>query len=76
MSHLQDIQWSDEAWDSLILKESNKKILEGILEVQRNQNHRLMTDLIESKGQGYIIVLHGSPGCGTLIQLIDIVNNL
>jgi hypothetical protein len=63
ITNLAPPNWSNTAIDQLILDESKKSLLRALV---GNQNdHRLKSgDIIENKGRGLTIVLHGPPGVG------------
>jgi hypothetical protein len=64
VSRLRDVRWADEAWGSLIMQNSKKANLLGVLKSHSQCSADSLVDLIDGKGRGHLIVLHGSPGCG------------
>ena len=66
VDNLELVKWNYEAIDHLVLEEDNKKLLKGLVQ---QHSHRAKTkeggDLIENKGNGLVILLHGPPGVST-----------
>ncbi|KAL8353302.1 hypothetical protein RB601_003242 [Gaeumannomyces tritici] len=57
-----EVAWNDEAFHSLVADEDMKEL---VLALVTNQlASETATDLIDSKGNGLIMLLHGSPGTG------------
>jgi SpoVK/Ycf46/Vps4 family AAA+-type ATPase len=63
MDRLEDITWSDEAFNSLVLGSKQKML---ILSLFKSHTARAATfdDVVKGKGKGLIGLLSGSPGCG------------
>jgi hypothetical protein len=62
VEHLSDIQWNKKAFDRLVLSPEKKSLITAMV-----KEHLLVgtaTDIIEGKGNGLIILLHGAPGTG------------
>ncbi|KIM98563.1 hypothetical protein OIDMADRAFT_31347 [Oidiodendron maius Zn] len=66
VSNIKKVKWNKRAFDHLVLEDDTKKLLKGLVEVHKeNKNHgRIIHDVIPTKGQGLIILLHGPPGVG------------
>ena len=80
VSGINDIEWNEGAFDSLVLMESQKSIVKALVEshtfqASRNiddviqglfnvQNSRQRADRMKGKGRGLVAVLHGPPGTG------------
>ncbi|KAJ0376892.1 hypothetical protein COL26b_004948 [Colletotrichum chrysophilum] len=62
LDHLSPIKWVDNAWNSLILEEDQKLVIQALVashaypDNPRNQP--------EQKGKGLVVLLHGTPGSG------------
>ena len=55
----------DEVWKSgLVLNEDKKTIIRTLVENHAQMNHKRAPDLVEGKGNGLVILLHGPPGVG------------
>lgn len=62
VDQIEDVQWNKEAFRNLVADEDTKELIQALitnkLEAEKN------TDMIEGKGNGLIMLLHGSPGTG------------
>ncbi|CAI7657647.1 unnamed protein product [Penicillium glandicola] len=62
IDNIEDVQWKENAWDSLIIGDHEKLVLQSLVtshsypEDSRNQTLQ--------KGKGLVVLLHGSPGSG------------
>ncbi|KAL8381577.1 hypothetical protein RB595_005724 [Gaeumannomyces hyphopodioides] len=62
VDRIRDVAWNDQAFQSLVADEDMKEL---VLALVTNQlTSETATDLIDSKGNGLIMLLHGSPGTG------------
>ena len=59
-----DIQWDTEAFDSLVLPDNIKSTLKGLVASHRFNAARTIDDVVQGKGKGLNVVLHGPPGVG------------
>lgn len=66
VSGIKDIQWNESAFDSLVLPDDQKSIVKALVQSHTSgaQEHKLVDDFVEGKGQGLLTVLHGPPGVG------------
>ena len=64
VDNLQEIEWKTEAFNHLVLEEASKKMLKGLVEQHKKNKSNVMLDVIEGKGTGLVVVLHGPPGVG------------
>jgi len=62
IDQIHSIQWNKKAFDQLVLEERTKKLVKALIEVRISAER--MEDVIEGKGNGLIMLLHGSPGTG------------
>ncbi|KAF3766215.1 hypothetical protein M406DRAFT_356236 [Cryphonectria parasitica EP155] len=62
VEHLQDINWDTEAFKKLVFDKQKKKLIQAL--VMNHVVNSSSADIIESKGNGLIILLHGPPGTG------------
>ncbi|KAI9805317.1 MAG: hypothetical protein M1833_005770 [Piccolia ochrophora] len=60
---ISDISFNTEAFDSLLLPDSQKSIVLSLVKAKETQGSGF-DDLIQGKGKGLIFVLHGVPGVG------------
>ncbi|KAM7211276.1 hypothetical protein V8F06_013333 [Rhypophila decipiens] len=62
VDHIKDVTWNEQAFHALVADEDMKEL---ILALVTNQlSSEAATDLIDNKGNGLIMLLHGSPGTG------------
>lgn len=55
----------DDVWNTgLILNEDKKKIIRTLVENHAQMTQKRVPDLVEGKGNGLVILLHGPPGVG------------
>ncbi|KAI8941869.1 hypothetical protein NX059_003066 [Plenodomus lindquistii] len=59
-----DIKWNSEAFSSLVLPPAIKQNLKGLVSSHRFNAARTIDDVIQGKGKGLNVVLHGPPGVG------------
>ncbi|KAF9693412.1 hypothetical protein EKO04_008637 [Ascochyta lentis] len=64
LSGIEEIQWNAEAFDSLVLPDRIKSNLKGLVSSHRFNAARTIDDVIQGKGKGLNVVLHGPPGVG------------
>ncbi|KAF2127504.1 P-loop containing nucleoside triphosphate hydrolase protein [Dothidotthia symphoricarpi CBS 119687] len=64
LSGIEEINWNAEAFDSLVLPDRIKQNLKGLVSSHRFNAARTIDDVIQGKGKGLNVVLHGPPGVG------------
>ena len=64
VSGINDIDWNEGAFDSLVLPDNQKSIVKALVESHTFQASRNIDDVIQGKGRGLVAVLHGPPGTG------------
>lgn len=64
VSGINDIEWNEGAFDSLVLPDSQKSIVKALVESHTFSASRNIDDVIQGKGRGLVAVLHGPPGTG------------
>lgn len=62
VKHIVDVSWDDTAFERLVLDSSKKRLIKALITVQIDAKQPL--DVIEGKGNGLILLLHGAPGTG------------
>lgn len=62
MKHLIPVNWNKKAFEQLVLDPQKKELIEATVRVHTSSS--ISTDVIEGKGNGLIILLHGGPGTG------------
>ncbi|KAF2852498.1 P-loop containing nucleoside triphosphate hydrolase protein [Plenodomus tracheiphilus IPT5] len=62
VDQFRDVQWNRESFTHLVLDDESKELVHALVtnQIAREQG----TDIIDSKGNGLIILLHGGPGTG------------
>ncbi|KAK2001937.1 hypothetical protein LX36DRAFT_678660 [Colletotrichum falcatum] len=64
VSGIEEIQWSDSAYESLVLEPKQKDIVKALVESHKYHAAESIDDVIQGKGKGLVAVLHGPPGTG------------
>ncbi|KAB8225697.1 hypothetical protein BDV33DRAFT_230164 [Aspergillus novoparasiticus] len=64
VKHLSDIKWNTEAFKHLVLHHTKKDLIEALIFSHNSVIAPPSTDVIEGKGNGLILLLHGGPGTG------------
>ncbi|KIL93768.1 hypothetical protein FAVG1_02329 [Fusarium avenaceum] len=60
--YLRDVVWNTEAFDLLVVQEETKVLIQAVVTNQLRTAEN--ADLIQGKGNGLFILLHGGPGTG------------
>lgn len=58
------LDWNKRAFERLVLDKKSKEMIKALISVHVQTQHNKMHDIIRNKGNGLIILLHGSPGTG------------
>jgi hypothetical protein len=64
LSGIDEIKWNPEAFESLVLPDRIKSNLKGLVSSHRFNAAKTIDDVIQGKGKGLNVVLHGPPGVG------------
>jgi len=64
LAGIEDIKWNPEAFESLVLPDRIKQNLKGLVSSHRFNAAKTIDDVIQGKGKGLNVVLHGPPGVG------------
>jgi hypothetical protein len=60
---IQEVQWSLDTFDRrLVLKAPKKELIKALVTVHTAGSTLQKSDIIEGKGNGLILLLHGPPG--------------
>lgn len=62
MDRIHPINWNKLAFERLVLNPTAKELIQALVTVNMTQKHA--SDMIEGKGDGLLILLHGPPGTG------------
>ena len=68
MQHVGPVPWNEEAFKRLVLKATKKETIKALVTVHLQTVQNMV--VVENKGNGLIILLHGSPGTGIALFLI------
>ena len=62
IDYIRDVTWNKQSFTHLVVDAETKELVQALItnQIAREQS----TDIIESKGNGLIILLHGGPGTG------------
>ncbi|KAG9697758.1 P-loop containing nucleoside triphosphate hydrolase protein, partial [Aureobasidium melanogenum] len=61
---VKEVSWDTNAFQNLVMDEQKKNLLEALVVVQGDRSQTKVADVIEGKGNGLILLLHGPPGTG------------
>ncbi|OJJ47067.1 hypothetical protein ASPZODRAFT_132000 [Penicilliopsis zonata CBS 506.65] len=64
VSGVSEIDWNEDAFDSLVLPDNQKSIVKALVESHTFNAAQNIDDVIQGKGKGLVAVLHGPPGTG------------
>jgi hypothetical protein len=62
VDRIHEVQWNENAWNSLILDDQEKSILQAL--VTSHAYSKNPRDQSQQKGKGLVVLLHGTPGSG------------
>ena len=72
---VKEIEWQTDAFDKLVLPKSQKELILGFTESQR-QFRDTFDDVIEGKGRGIILLLCGPPGVGKTLTAESVAEEM
>ncbi|RFU72998.1 proteasome-activating nucleotidase [Trichoderma arundinaceum] len=62
VDYIRPVTWNTVAFDRLVLKPVAKELIQAVVQVHNNKERS--ADLMQGKGNGSLILLHGPPGTG------------
>ncbi|KAF4895382.1 hypothetical protein CGCF415_v011882 [Colletotrichum fructicola] len=62
VEHISAIEWNKNAFEQLVLDYNHRELIEAVIRGHMSSN--MSPDIVEGKGKGVIILLHGGPGTG------------
>lgn len=74
VKNIGEVKFNRSAYDYLLLPPQTKELVRALVETQ--QQAGLATDMVEGKGNGLILLLHGGPGTGKTLTagMCDVLN--
>ena len=63
VDRITDVTWNKTAFDQLVAPEETKELIQAMVTIHGEQSSATQ-DIIDGKGQGLLILLHGGPGTG------------
>jgi SpoVK/Ycf46/Vps4 family AAA+-type ATPase len=63
IEQMSEVVWNKKAFDLLVLEEETKILLRALIDV-RMSKAKTFDDIVAGKGNGLVMLLHGSPGTG------------
>ncbi|KAF2193097.1 hypothetical protein K469DRAFT_715133 [Zopfia rhizophila CBS 207.26] len=76
LSGIKEIEWNDEAFSSLVLPHHIKQNLRGLVSSHKFHAAKTIDDVVQGKGRGLNVVLHGPPGVGKTLTAEGIAEYL
>ncbi|GAA5875179.1 hypothetical protein JCM8547_005544 [Rhodosporidiobolus lusitaniae] len=78
VSRLSPISWRDESFSHLVIPSSYRRILKALVTVHANPKlkSQLMRDVVDGKGNGLVMILHGAPGTGKTLTAEAVAEHL
>lgn len=76
LSGIEEVQWNNEAYDSLILPDSTKQELRELVRGHRLHEACTGDDVISSRRTGLNVMLHGPPGVGKTLTCEAVAEHL
>ncbi|ORY86670.1 P-loop containing nucleoside triphosphate hydrolase protein [Leucosporidium creatinivorum] len=77
ISHLSPIEWRNESFAHLVIPNSYRRIIKALVTVHAGDlKDQLMKDVVEGKGTGLVMALHGSPGTGKTLTAEAVAEHL
>lgn len=76
LSGIQEIEWNEGAFSSLVLPADKKSIVKGMVSSHKFHAAETIDDVVQGKGRGLVFVLHGPPGVGKTLTAEGIAEYL
>ncbi|WWD19965.1 hypothetical protein CI109_104438 [Kwoniella shandongensis] len=65
IDNLEPVHWVEKAFDHLVIPDTYRKAIRSLVDVHTGTlGSQLTADVVEGKGEGLILALHGRPGTG------------
>ena len=69
IEHLSDVVWKPETFDKLVVPVETKSLIRTAVKTCLSQPAASSTDIISTRGNGMVIILHGKPGTGKTLTV-------
>ncbi|KAJ4259691.1 hypothetical protein NW762_007622 [Fusarium torreyae] len=76
VDHLVDIKWNSQAFEKLVLDDSEKRLVLGFVGANKGGQLEDFDDFVDGKGKGLILLLCGPPGTGKTLTAESVSENL
>ncbi|KAJ4310210.1 hypothetical protein N0V84_011079 [Fusarium piperis] len=63
VDHITDVTWNKKAFSQLVAPPETKELIQAVVSAH-GERKNMGLDIIEGKGQGLLVLLHGGPGTG------------
>lgn len=63
VDHITDVTWNKRAFSQLVAPPETKELIQAVVSAH-GERKNMGLDIIEGKGQGLLVLLHGGPGTG------------
>ncbi|KAI9761178.1 MAG: hypothetical protein M1840_002010 [Geoglossum simile] len=73
--HVRNVEWSHGAFDRVFIPDNHKRLLLAMIQGHKAQREdsELQNDIIDGKGKGLVILLHGPPGVGKTVTVEAVI---
>ncbi|WWC64333.1 uncharacterized protein I303_106943 [Kwoniella dejecticola CBS 10117] len=69
---LSNVQWTDHAFSHLVIPNTYRRAIRSLVDVHTGVlGSQLTADVVEGKGEGLILALHGPPGTGKVSEAVS-----
>jgi hypothetical protein len=76
LSGIKEIEWNDEAFQSLVLPKNQKHVVKALVSAHKFHAAETIDDVVQGKGRGLVFVLHGPPGVGKTLTAEGVAEDL
>jgi Cdc6-like AAA superfamily ATPase len=77
IENIREIEWNEYAFERrLVLNPKKKELIKALITVHIGNSNNKTSDIIEGKGNGLIVLLHGGPGTGKTLTAETIAEHV